>query len=556
MKAKAMGRSKGVTITVKVPVAWEKMTKQKKQKLRQIVGRDTRIIRSFLGVIEQNENSLLSGRNRTRIDDGALDRLTITAIRVTSKYPKRLTVPHNMKAKYPRCSSGELIECRRTAIALYESYLALKKRGHKKASRPCESTKSGRIPRWIYSLKFKLVESPSSVSHWWLDLQDSFDSALLRKSRHDRIRIPLKMSKFHISQIERGKVKALQIMNDRMGKWWIHFAVRLKEVPTLSSLKSNLPPAVLGIDLGIKKAVCTALVTPEKVRETRYFLQKDKARAIEKYDQLVAVLQSEMEVRRNNCQSYDNVAKKLKRLKSKRENISKDYDRILLRQLLDYIIELSEKYTLYVSLGRLKYIRRKAYRNNRSGRTLRRMINSWSFARITNGLKHQLSQLGWTVDGKKARFKIVSEAWTSSLCWKCGAKGRRPKQNHFICLACGHQTNADRNGAINIATRLIMLTDSLHSVRGRGKWVDAINVGKNPQLKSLLQRRSAVSHSKESAVVRFVQTDLLSFGDKSERSDNDPAVENTVEELSVVGNDTPTEVQEKEAGSVGGTVSR
>ncbi|TFG32448.1 hypothetical protein EU528_03385 [Candidatus Thorarchaeota archaeon] len=549
-----MGRSKGVTITVRVPVAWDTMTKRKKQRLRQIVGRDTRIIRSFLGVIEQHERDLLSGRNKTRIDDGALDRLTITTIKVTSKYQPRLIVPHDMKKRFPRCSTGELIECRRTAIGLYESYLALRKRSRSNVSRPCESTNSGRIPRWIYSLKFKLVESTSSVTCWWLDLQDSFESVLMKKVIHDRLLIPLKMSEFHTSQIKKGEVKALQLINDRHGKWWVHFAVRLEE--NLSKSKGNLPVAVLGIDLGIKKAACTALVTPEKVRETRYFIQQDKVKSIEKYDQLVAELQREMDNRRNKKQSYDKVAYRLKELKSKRENISKDYDLILLRHLLNYITMLSKKYTLYVSLGRLKYIRDKARRQNRTGRLHRSMINSWSFARITNGLKHQLSQLGWTVDGKKAHFRIVSEAWTSSLCWKCGSKGRRPKQNHFICPTCGHQTNADRNGAINIAARLIMLTDSLHSVRGRGKWMDSVATGKNPQLMSLLQRRSDVSHSKESAVDHFVQTDLPSFGDKSEKSDNDPAVESTVEELAVFESDTSIEKQEKETRSLGGTVSQ
>jgi hypothetical protein len=210
-----MGRSKGVTITVRVPIVWEKMIKRKKQRLRQIVGRDTRIIRSFLGIIEQHESDLLSGNHKTRIDDGALDRLTITAIRVTSKYSQRPTVPHDMKTKFPRCSSGELIECRRTAIALYESYLALKKRRNSYVSHPCEATESGRIPRWIYSLKFKLSKNTSSISHWWLDLQDSFESAPKKKLIHDRIRIPLKISEFHKSQIERGEIKALQLINDR-----------------------------------------------------------------------------------------------------------------------------------------------------------------------------------------------------------------------------------------------------------------------------------------------------------------------------------------------------
>lgn len=549
-----MGRSKGVTITVKVPVAWDEMTKHKKQRLRQIVGQDTRVIRSFLGIIEQHESELLSGRYKTRIDDAALDHLTITAIHVTSKYPQRLEVLHDMKERYPHCSSGELIECRRTAISMYESYLALRKRKRSGVSRPCESINSGRIPRWIYSPKFKLTKSTSSTIHWWLDLQDSFDTTPMKKSVHGRLRIPLKMCQFHINQIERGKIKALQIINDRKGKWWIHFAVRLDQESV--SIENNLPPAVLGIDLGIKKAACTALITPEKVRETRYFFQQSKAKSIEKYDDLVAELQREMESRRKRHQPCDSIIVKLKQLKSKRENISKEYDLILLRELIDYIIKLSEKYTLFVALGRLKYIRNKAGRESKSPLQFRKMINSWSFARITNSLKHQLSQLGWAVDGKKARFKIVSEAWTSSLCWKCGLKGKRPKQNHFICSSCGHQTNADRNGAINIAARLIMLTDSLHSVRGRGKWVDSVNTGKNPQLMSLLLKRSHVSDPKESVADHFVQLDLLSFGDESEKSDNDPAVERTVERPSVCGSDTPLEAQKKETRTLGGTVSR
>jgi hypothetical protein len=86
--------------------------------------------------------------------------------------------------------------------------------------------------------------------------------------------------------------------------------------------------------------------------------------------------------------------------------------------------------------------------------------------------------------------------------------------------------------------------------------LDSVNTGKNPQLMSLLQRRSHVSGSGESAADHFVQSDLLSFGDEPEKSDNDPAVEKTVERLSVCGNDAPLKAQEKETRPLGGTVSR
>ena len=122
-----MARSKGVTISVKVPINWESMTEKTRQRLRQTVGRDTRVIRAFLGIIKHNESKLLTGKNRDRIDDGKLDQLTMTALKVKLGNSQRLTVPHDFKVRFPRISQNEMTECRQTAVALYESYLKLKK---------------------------------------------------------------------------------------------------------------------------------------------------------------------------------------------------------------------------------------------------------------------------------------------------------------------------------------------------------------------------------------------------------------------------------------------
>ena len=56
--------------------------------------------------------------------------------------------------------------------------------------------------------------------------------------------------------------------------------------------------------------------------------------------------------------------------------------------------------------------------------------------------------------------------------------------------------------------------------------------------------------------VHFVQSDLASFSDESNKSDNDPAVIRTVETLSVAGSDVLAPKQEKEARSSGGIPSR
>jgi len=558
-----MVQSKGVTISVKVPIKWDVMTKRLKQRLRQIVGRDTRAIHAFLGIIEQHESKLLTGRNNDRIHDGALDKLTMTAIKVESGCNQRLAVPHDLKDRFPRMSQNELQESRQTAIALYESYLKLRRKRGRKTSRPCEINSTRRIPRWVFCRRFKLFEKHTTVARWWLNLRDSLDSVPEGRRVHDRLLIPLKMSPFHLNQIDRGEVKALQIFTDRNGKWWVTFAVRVDtpEPPT-----DNLPLAVLGMDLGIEKAVCTTLVTPMKVRETRYFVQRDKVKVIKKYDRQVADLQHEMASRRNNGLPYDKVAESLRKLRTKRENVAREYDRVLMRQLVNYITELSERYALHVAIGRLKNIRVTARRGNFRGRRFRGMIHSWAFARITDNLRYALAQLGWSVSGKHSRFRVVPENWTSIMCWKCGRKGRRPRQNYFVCPTCGNRCNADKNGAINIAGRLITLTGSLHSVRGLGKWANAVSRSQRSLPKaqgkvssrgrSLLSMKSGVSHSGESAAVHRAQTSLLSFSDELGMGDNDPAVARTVKTLSVAGSDMPASRQEKEARSVGGIPSQ
>jgi hypothetical protein len=256
------------------------MTKKTRQKLRQIVGRDTRVIRSFLGIIEQYEDRLLTGRKRNRIDDGELDKLTITALKMKSGFSRRLNVPHDMKTRFPRISTNELQECRQTAVFMYESYLELRRKKESNASRPCAVNGTRRIPRWVFSQRFRVFKHNTSESSWWLDLRNSLDSVIEGRKVHDRLLIPLCISPFHLNQIAKGKVKALHLFTDRNQKWWVIFSVSISNVP---KLPSNLPPAVLGIDLGIKKAVCTALVTPTKVRETRYFCQNDKAEIIKKW---------------------------------------------------------------------------------------------------------------------------------------------------------------------------------------------------------------------------------------------------------------------------------
>ncbi len=104
----------------------------------------------------------------------------------------------------------------------------------------------------------------------------------------------------------------------------------------------------------------------------------------------------------------------------------------------------------------------------------------------------------------------------------------------------------------------------IDSVRGLGKWASAVARSKQPKTrgkkssrrKSLLSSKDHISSLGESAVVHQAQMSLLDFGDNIRIDDNDPAVERTVENLSVLEIDTSKSKQEKEARSIGGTTSQ
>jgi hypothetical protein len=74
--------------------------------------------------------------------------------------------------------------------------------------------------------------------------------------------------------------------------------------------------------------------------------------------------------------------------------------------------------------------------------------------------------------------------------------------------------------------------------------------------KSLLSKKGHSSGPGESAAVHHAQSSLHDFSDDVMMGDNDPAVERTVELLTVAGNDEPERRQEKETKSVGGIPSQ
>ncbi|MGY5857914.1 MAG: transposase [Candidatus Thorarchaeota archaeon] len=408
---------------------------------------------------------------------------------------------------------------------MWQSYL---ERG---GSKPLRTQKysTRKIPRYAFTHRFGLVNKPELEIRHWLKLRDSLDSVSNGRKHHDQLMIPLSISSFHLNRMKKGIVKTVRIFKDSKRKWWAIFTVTLTIVSIVSTGK---PPAVLSIDLGINKAACSVLLTQKGYRHIRYWKQEGKLERIESIEKRVSSLQCEKKQLIAMGKSPDRVTAQLRILSGKRERVSKEYDKRLVKDISKYIVELSETNNLYISIGQLKGIRNSARKGNFKGRKYRGMIHRWAFARIREKLLHKLTILGF--DPKK--FKAVPEQWTSIMCHKCGHKGMRPKQNLFICTTCGIKLNADLNGALNIGKRLIMLIPSLRDENGLGMWLTprdrailkARRKTRSSKRKSALPQRTPASKG-ESVADPYDQTTLESFV----RSE-DPAMVNAVETPSAI----------------------
>jgi len=533
-----MAYSTETIVSVKIPINWDIMTHRQRSRLERITSRDTRVIKTYLGIIERHKNVLVIGGRYKRIDFRELDRLTLTALRAKNPSRRRTSVPHDLKQRFQNISVNELQECRDIAVNMWNSYL---ERG---GSPPLKTSNGKRkIPRNIFQKLFKLVHRPDLKIKYWLELRDSLDSKRYGRTIHAKLTIPLKVSPFHTNQIARGEMKSCRIVKDSSGKWWATLAIIVESAGFNSSKKK--PMAVLGIDLGISKAACGVVITQDGIHHVRYFHQKAKVESLSRYDNRISSLQAEMRIRQNFDIPYDKVAKKLRELNQKHAPIREDWDRVLCRDIINYAIELTSKYDLYVAVGNPKGIRNIAMRGYGGSRKYRGMIHKWAFQRIILTLEHGFSLLGWSAGKVGNRFLGVYEGSTSITCSKCGHRGIRPKQNLFICHTCGHRANADKNAAINIARRMIRLTPKLRDEhRGLGRWIyskrkpssKAARKSKySSKRKSQLSERSPALSEGESAVVHFVQEDLCNFGDNIVESDEDPAVEKAAETSPVTG---------------------
>jgi putative transposase len=203
----------------------------------------------------------------------------------------------------------------------------------------------------------------------------------------------------------------------RDGKWYLYATCDLPDVQTKE------PDGFLGVDLGIANIATTS-------DGTRY-CGKGMNRVRHRNQRLRAKLQK----------IGTNSAKRLLKKRARKEaRFAADTNHLIAKR----IVTEAERTGRGIALEDLGGIRDRV----RLRRPQRVTLHSWAF-----------HQLGTFVAYKAARAGVavvyVDPAYTSQGCSACGhvAKANRPNQSTFLCRSCGFAEHADRNAALNIASR-------------------------------------------------------------------------------------------------------
>lgn len=209
------------------------------------------------------------------------------------------------------------------------------------------------------------------------------------------------------------------------GKWYLAAVCDIDDPGLLT------PDGMLGVDFGIVNIATDSLgrqysgagVEAYRARyaKRRTVLQKVGTRAAKRRLRQTLGRQSRFQRHQNHC-------------------ISKQ------------IVATAERSGMGIALEDLKHILSRVKAN----REQRKRLHNWGFGQLRNFVEYKAKRAGLPVE-------TVNPKNTSRECAACGhvSKENRKTQAEFLCLVCGHDTNADQNAARVIAGRAAVTKPNL-----------------------------------------------------------------------------------------------
>lgn len=225
--------------------------------------------------------------------------------------------------------------------------------------------------------------------------------------------------------LRRARVVDFQLLK-RDGWYYAHICIKhdVQEIPV---------QAVLGIDLGIRRAIATVLLKPDQplCRNHLSILRDgEKKDRLDRLNRRISKLQRAGKWRT------------LSQVRHKRKYVAQYFDHIDAIK----VATIAANHCACVAVGYPRGIRYLNYSGN-GKQALRRLLHSrFNYGQRIRYILEKCSQRG-------IRAEPIFEAWTSRRCHRCGSiNTQRPSQSLFHCLNCNLRYNADWNSAINIGS--------------------------------------------------------------------------------------------------------
>jgi putative transposase len=199
------------------------------------------------------------------------------------------------------------------------------------------------------------------------------------------------------------------------GKWY------LAAVCDFDDPKSLTPSGVLGVDLGVVNIATDSMgnqYSGAAVEAKRGYYAK----------------------RRTTLQRVGTRAakKRLSQMSGKQQRFQKHENHCISKA----IVSTAERSGLSIALEDLTHIRKQV----KARKAQRNRLHNWGFGQLRTFVEYKAMRAGVPVT-------IIDPRNTSRTCAECGHidKRNRKTQSEFLCTACGHSNNADRNAARNIS---------------------------------------------------------------------------------------------------------
>jgi putative transposase len=271
---------------------------------------------------------------------------------------------------------------------------------------------------YLTTQDFRLIDAKKKFARWF---------AMIPIRAGVRVFAPLKMRQSEEVALADYQTHDSRIV-ERKGRFFLHLSVS-KDVQTNYAYSS-----VLSVDLGERFLATSVTLAPDACKALPHFYGKN-VRGIRRH-------YAWLRMRLGNKK----LLRVIRHVKHKEHNKINE----ILHRISRDIVDEAKANNSAILLGDLKGMRQNIHKKKR-GKRMNRIIANMPYHALSRMIEYKASWEGVPVI-------YGSEAYSSQTCHVCNSIGKRPYQGLFICEACGHQFNADHNGAMNTGKRLLDYT--------------------------------------------------------------------------------------------------